>query len=218
MHNITLISTRHDSLGNCNSLELYKIIERIKPEVIFEEMPPTFFDQYYLLKSRANLESEAIKKYTQEYEVAQVPVDLDNLPSEEFFKDHKYMIRRIEALIDINGFTFRNMTDRNKMKVQRFGFYYLNSIECININKEIYNAIKNGLQMINDNRLFQTFKLWNDIIEMRENHMLQNIYSYSKKHSYKRAVFTIGAAHRNSIMEKLSGFQKKEEIKLNWIF
>ena len=41
---------------------------------------------------------------------------------------------------------------------------------------------------------------------MRENYMLQNIYRYSEKHSYERAIFTIGAAHRKSVIEKISEF------------
>ena len=218
MYNITLISTRHDSLGKCNSNELYKIIERINPEVIFEEIPPTFFDEYYLDKSRSNLETDTISKYIQNYKIEHIPVDSDNFPSEEFFKDHKYMIERIEGLADINGFTFRNLVDTNKRNIERFGFNYLNSIDSININKEIYNTIKNGLQKINNDRLFQTFKSWKDINEMRENHMLQNIYSYSQKHSYERAIFTIGAAHRNSIIEKISRFHTNEKANMNWIF
>lgn len=36
--------------------------------------------------------------------------------------------------------------------------------------------------------------------------MLQNIYRYSEKHSYERAIFTIGAAHRKSVIEKISEF------------
>jgi len=38
MYNITLVCTAHKPLGNCNSEELYKIIEKINPEVIFEEI------------------------------------------------------------------------------------------------------------------------------------------------------------------------------------
>jgi len=218
MYNITLISTRHESLGKCNSIELFKIIEHIKPEVIFLEIPPTFFNEYYFDKGLSNLETNAINKYIQNNKVELIPVDSDDLPSEEFFKAYKYMIERIEGLADINGFTFRNLVDNNKINIERFGFNYLNSIESININKEINNAIKNGLQKINEDGLIQAFKSWNDTHEMRDNHMLQNIYSYSKMHSYERAIFTIGVAHRNSIIEKLSGFQKNENVKINWIF
>ena len=48
--------TRHDEVGKCNSNELYKIIESINPELIFEEIPPSYFDEYYMRKTRNNLE------------------------------------------------------------------------------------------------------------------------------------------------------------------
>ena len=38
MYNITLICTAHKEVGKCNSVELYKIIEEFKPEIIFEEL------------------------------------------------------------------------------------------------------------------------------------------------------------------------------------
>lgn len=218
MHDITLVCTRHDELGKCNSNELYQIIELINPEVIFEEIPLTFFGEYYLDKSRANLETDAINQYIQNYKINHIPVDSDNLPSEEFFKDYKYMIGKIEGLTDINGFTFRNLIDTNKIYSERYGFKYLNSIDSININTEIYNAIENGLQKINNDKLFLTFKLWKDINDMRENQMLQNIYLFSQDHNYDRAMFTIGAAHRKSIIDKIFEYQKNEKVKLNWIF
>ncbi len=218
MHNITLVSTRHDTLGRCNSGELYQIIERINPQVIFEEIPPTLFDDYYLKKSRSNLESDTINKYLVNHKTKQIPIDSDNYPSEEFFKDYENLIKRIEGLADINGFTFRKRIDTNKAYTNQYGFQYLNSKNCSIINNEIIEAISNGLQKLNDEKLFQTFKLWNEIHEKRENHMLQNIYNYSKKHSYERALFTIGSAHRNSIIEKISVFNKYETVRLNWIF
>ena len=47
MNNITLICTVHEEKGICNINELYKIIERINPEIIFEEINPSAFDEYY---------------------------------------------------------------------------------------------------------------------------------------------------------------------------
>jgi len=47
MYNITLIGTTHSESGQCNSDELYKILEDINPEVIFDELPSHFFDMYY---------------------------------------------------------------------------------------------------------------------------------------------------------------------------
>lgn len=217
MYNISLVCTRHAEAGKCNSDELYKIFEHINPEVIFEEIPPTFFDKYYLEKSRRNLESDTINRYIENHKIDHIPVDSDDLPSEEFFRDHKYMMKKIEGLIDINGFTYRNLIDINVSYSEKYGFKYLNDIINININDEINRAIENGLQAINNDKFFQTFKIWKDIIDKRENQMLQNIYRYSQEHPYNRAVFTIGASHRKSIIEKISECQKTEKVKLNWI-
>ena len=217
MYNITLVSTRHKSIGKCNSTELYQIIELINPDVIFEELPPSCFEEYYLSKTQSTLESDTINRYIQHHKIDHIPVDLDNVPSDNFFNDYEDMIERIEGLADINGFTFRSLTDINKGYIESYGFKYLNSIDSIRINNEIYNAIENGLQKINNDKLFKTFESWNKINEMRENHMLQNIYRYSEKHSYERAIFTIGAAHRKSVIEKISKFEKNENVNLKWI-
>jgi hypothetical protein len=217
MHNIYLVCTRHEELGKCNSDELYHIMERINPELIFEEMPPTYFDKYYIEKSHKNLESNAINRYILNNKIYQKPVDSENIPSEEFFKSMEKVHKSVEGLIDYNGFTYRNLTDKHRLNTVQYGFNYLNSLECININKGIYEAIENGLQKINNDELIQTFNLWKEINSARENTMLQNIYSYSQRNNYDRAIFFLGAAHRGSIIEKIKEFQKNETVKLNWI-
>ncbi|MCG9880409.1 MAG: hypothetical protein MH472_07410 [Bacteroidia bacterium] len=213
-----LISTRHESLGKCNSDELCHIIEQINPNVIFEEIPPSNFDEYYKHKSRQNLESNAIKRYILNNKIKQIPVDSNNIPSDEFFKSLEKLHKKVEGLIDYNGFNYRKLTDRNQLKTDQFGFKYLNSIECINTNKGIYESIENGLQTIKDEALIQTFNLWKEINSSRENIMLQNIYKYSEAHSYDRAIFLLGAAHRESFIEKTKENNLKCDIKINWIF
>jgi hypothetical protein len=218
MYNITLVSTRHEELGECNSSELYKIIETIDPEVIFEEIPPSFFDKYYVHKSHSNLETDTINKYLETHKIEHNPVDSDNMPSESLFQNHKYILGRIEGLADVNGFNYRTCTDTCSAQVQKHGFKYLNSIYCINCHDEIHDAIEKGLQNLNDDKLFETCELWKEINEKRENEMLENIYNYSKDHSYARAIFTVGSADRKSIMQKIQEYERKEELKLNWSF
>lgn len=65
---------------------------------------------------------------------------------------------------------------------------------------------------------YQTYKLRKDVHDRRENEMLQNIYDYSKEHSYPTAMFTIGAGHRKSMMQKIQKYERKIQIKLHWIF
>lgn len=198
MYNITLISTVHKENGNCNLNELYKIIETINPEIIFEEIPPSEFDSYYKDKNKNNLETNTINKYLESHQVEHIPVDYYNIPA-SFFKDNDYMHRRVEA----NSFEYRKLMDNHSIYVREYGFKYLNSIYCDNLYNELYKTIEYTLQKINDDKLLQTFKTWNDVNEKREYEMIKNIYSYSKEHSFNRGLFLIGAAHRRSIVNKI---------------
>jgi pheromone shutdown protein TraB len=64
--------------------------------------------------------------------------------------------------------------------------------------------------------LLNTYKIFNEVIDKRENAMIQNIYNYSKENQYNRAVFLLGAGHRKSIIKKILQCEKQSEIKLNW--
>ena len=217
MFNITLISTRHDNIGRCNSSELFKEFEIINPDLIFEEMPPSYFEKFYVDKSQSNLESQAIDVYCQKYGINHIPVDSEEIPDDSFFIDYEKMILKIEKLSDRNGFNFRNAMDSHKINTSKYGFKYLNSNYCTKLNDDINEAIINGLQKLNDEMLIKTYKKWNQINDMRENHMLKSIYKYSETNKYERAIFTIGSAHRNSVIDKIAKFEKQEKIKLNWI-
>ncbi|MCL2311331.1 MAG: hypothetical protein FWC41_02410 [Firmicutes bacterium] len=218
MYNITLLCTRHEEAGLCTLIELYRIFEAIKPGVIFEEIPPSYFDEYYVAKTRRNLETDTVNKYLENHNIPHILVDSDNVPSDSFFMDLQNMHERIERLRDINGYNYRTSIDKSNDYARMYGFPYLNSIQCIGVQDEIDDAIEKGLQKLNDEKLFLTHKLWKEVIDKRENEMLQNIYTYSKKHVFENAIFMIGSGHRKSIINKISEYEQKSEIKLNWIF
>jgi hypothetical protein len=46
MPNITFISTIHEEIGKCNAEELYKIIEKLSPGVIFLEAVDETYSDY----------------------------------------------------------------------------------------------------------------------------------------------------------------------------
>ena len=71
---------------------------------------------------------------------------------------------------------------------------------------------------VSKNQLFRIYKLLYEEQEKRENEMLQNIYTDAKEHSYNKAIFTLGAAHRQSIIQKIQKYKGKEKFKLNWTF
>lgn len=59
MFNITLICTVHYEQGKCNPMELCRIIEHIKPDIIFEELSKANFHYFYDEQRPANLETNA---------------------------------------------------------------------------------------------------------------------------------------------------------------
>lgn len=213
---VTLINTRHKNLGQCNSSVLYRLLEQIRPSVIFEEKPPSWFDAYYLQKTRTSLETEAIIPYIASYDAQNILVDSENLPSESFFREHESMYRRIEGLADINGFNYRNALDSSKRLAATYGFNYLNSDRCITYNDRILEAIEGGLKKLDHESFFELQTEWLMINDRRENEMLENIYKYSRTHNYKNGVFLLGSAHRKSIIKKIDNCEDRDDSKLNW--
>jgi hypothetical protein len=212
MYNIILICTVHNEAGACNLNELYTIIETINPEVIFEEIPPCAFDEYYKDKEKANLETNTIIRYLENHKIEHIPVDYNNIPPTSFFKENRYMHERVEA----NSYEYRRILDTDSFNRRQYGFKYLNSIYCVNLNNELYKVIETALQRINNDKFFQTFKLWKDVIEKRDIEMMNNIYNYSKDHRFDRGLFFIGAAHRESIIKKIQQRAVTGDVKLNW--
>ncbi len=215
MHNITLIGTVHSENGKCNSNELYKIIKSISPEVIFEELSNDLFDKFYNVKQIANesLEIKCIKMYLQNHRIKHVPVDIDvslNLSTSEinFMFD---TFKKYDA--------YKTLEHEQHLLTAQKGFAFLNSKKCSELFDKKKITEKNLMGIgINKNILFRIYKLFHEEHYKRENAMLQNIYNYSKENQYSQAVFLIGSAHRNSIIQKITKFETKEKLQLNWTF
>ncbi|TMI63352.1 MAG: hypothetical protein E6H07_11225 [Bacteroidetes bacterium] len=216
MYNITLICTRHEELGKCNSSELYKIIESINPEIIFEEIPPSYFEKYYITKSHKNLESDVINKYLEVYNVKIFPVDIDVRQKLSKYQDEIFFM----FLTFFNYEDYKKLDNEKETLIAQEGFHYLNSDKFLDFLEKKEVMEKNIMESeIEKNRLLDIYKLFHaEQYDSRENAMLQNIYNYSKGNQYNQAVFLIGAEHRKSIMQKIQEYEIKEEFKLNWKF
>ena len=212
MLNIILFCTRHGEAGNCNILELYKIIVELKPEIIFEEIPPSLFEEHYKNIPKDKLESNAIKLYLADHDIKHIPVDLDIIMPQSFWDNHRYMFGKIEK----QNSEFCKLCDYDSQYVRHYGFGYLNSIYSDNNNKDKYNEMKKTLNILNDNKLFEIFESWNSVIEKRENEMIKNIYNYCKENSFEQGIFFVGAAHRESLIKKIKKFAKNEDLKIKW--
>jgi pheromone shutdown protein TraB len=214
MHNIHLVCTYHSELGKCNADELYKIIEEIKPDVIFEELTPNLYDILYIKNMLGELappEVKCIRKYKQQHDIKNIPVDIE--VSSTFYEN----VNRMFAHFGKYDF-FKEIEIEQKKKIEKGGFEYLNSQEYSDLFDKQRTVESKIVDDINNRQLNRTYKTFVEEQDYRENFMLNTIYAYSKENNYNRAVFLIGAGHRRSIIRKIAEYQLKEEVKLNWTY
>lgn len=216
MYNITIISTNHTESGKCNSDKLYKIIKSINPEVIFEELPYSLFnivynDNFPSLPSDAPLELKCVKKYLQNHNTKHFPVDIDTSPNLSL--DEKFIFSTFEK-----NEAYNKLKSEHNASLTQEGLDFLNSDKYLEFFERKISLEKQILESATrNNTLLNTYKVFYDEVDNRENAMLQNIYNYSKENQYNRAVFLLGAGHRKSIIKKTLEREKQSEIKLNWM-
>jgi len=213
MHKITLISTEHDESGKCNPDELYKIIEAIRPEVIFEELANDDFHRYYNEESSFKpLEVQCIKNYLQNHDIKHIPVDIE--PNQYLsFKEWDYMLDTFKKY-DV----YKKLLTEHCALRDKEGFAYFNSKKFSDLFDKVENVKIQLIEFsgLNKNELLRIYKLFHKEHDARENAMLLNIYNYSKENKYKQAVFLLGNAHRKSMIKKIIEYEKISEIKLSW--
>lgn len=226
MSTITLIATGHKEKGLCNSDELFKIIEQINPDVIFEEIPPLKFEAVYAGTRKESLEIKAIKAYLQKYpDTHHYPVDLDI--DETIEKEIKMEVDGVAFICNDYSHEYYILDDQISNGSEKYGFPFLNSDRCSEsifrkkvLEKQILDALKDDINQraMDHETLNLAYKQWIEQIDERENEMLRNIYSYMEQKKYKKALFPVGAAHRKPIQQKISEYELKESFKLNWVF
>lgn len=215
---IKLIGTVHAENGRANLAELLAILERLQPDVIFAEIPPTHLAAYRD-GSHGNLESTAVADYRRRRPVNVVPVDL-NQPSDEFLNDSREMFRKVEK----TSAEYCRLMDQYTLDTRDHGFPYLNSDRCAQAWAAIYDEVRATIKWIGDDRLRQIYELWIETIHRRETGMLDNINGYCVSGARSHGVFLLGAAHRKEMMEKVQaqrgvgapGVSWDFESSLNW--
>ena len=211
MNNITLISTEHRESGHCNSTELLRIVERISPQVIFEENPnDQHYQSYYNNENSFNsLEVQTIKKYKISHNLIHIPVDK---PINEYVS---------LQVLDMLSSKYREYQDYNKLIKEhcflrdQYGFEYLNHNRCKVLVKIMNNFEK---QIIAQNDLHYFYNLFQGELELRENAMLENIYNYCIESEFEQAILFLGFMHRESFEKKILKYNSKEELNLKWTY
>lgn len=213
---IILISTGHSENGLCNSNELYKIIERIKPEVIFEEVSPTKFEGVYKGTRKDSLETSTIKKYLEKYLIEHVPVDMDGDEIDERRIQANY--NKIARTLVLHDRLYKHLVGQQRYLAEHYGFPYLNSKHCNELLANRFLSENQLLPNINQEGVFQMYNEWLNMNDKRENEMIRNIYNYSYQNKYSKALFLVGAAHRKPLIDKISKFEINNNQNLDWVF
>ncbi len=211
MYNITLLSSFHKIHGKCNPDELYKIIEKIQPEIIFEELS---FDGFGIIYSAdyqpQTVEAITIKKYLQNHSIKHFPVDNYPINETDLFSDAQ--------LIWDNSSEYRDIWNQKLLKINQYGYNFLNSNECAEILNKISIIEETVLTKTNNVKLLKEHKAEKTLHDNRENEMLRNLYNYGKQHPFEKAMFICGAEHRQPLRQKIKESEAKENLKLNWTF
>ena len=213
---VTLIATGHNEQGVCNSNELYKIIERIAPEVIFEEVPPNKFAAVYEGTCEDSLETCAIKMYLKKYPILHFPVDMeiDDITKRRFRED----LSKISFIFNDYSSEYNYLSNQLNFLSEQMGFSYLNSDQCRELLERKHFLEDEILQSLNLEQLTEAYKAWLNFIDERRNEMIKNIYNHSTNNKYEKALFLIGAEHRRPLMDKINEFEKNNKLQLNWKF
>jgi hypothetical protein len=213
MYNITIIFSMHLEIGNCNSKELYKIIEKENPEIIFEEFDVNrtegeyYKNGHYKYQKGSTVETIAVMNYLEKNNVVYIPVDTYEIT---YFPTDMY--KKISSVCE----EYDELFQQNILLSSEHGFPYLNCIKCCDLLEKLHSIELDVINKLNDKLLFEDYKAWQLITTNRDNEMLKNIYEYSKNHSYNDAIFIVGAEHRKSILDKINDYNSKETIKINW--
>ncbi len=212
MKRVSLIGTVHEELGLANVSELHALLKRIRPEIIFLEVPPEAFSDHYEVFRRSNLESKAVRQYRASHAVQLVPVDLPT-PPREFFEDCEYMCARVRD----ESPEYRQLMDWDKANVVSYGFAYLNSEHCAthwsNVNSEILGTIKR----IYDSRLLAIYDSWRKTLDLREDHMTDKIRAFCRDNDFDTSAFLVGAAHRQPIIDKSREHTVDAAARVIWV-
>ena len=210
---VSLVCTVHGEKGLANISELRAILERIRPEVIFLELPPESFYEYFLVGSRSDLESISVKQYCEGRQGKLVLVDRPP-PDEAFFRDHQYLSKTIED----RSSEYCRLIDLNSSQVPKHGFAYLNSELCSKLWSDVDKEMLVTIGKIGEPKLVEIYESWIRTNNLREKEWIENIQQYCRENTFEKGVFLAGAAHRQSIIDKASEHSAADATRIQWDF
>ena len=205
---IYLISTVHKEKGNCTSDSLFEILNKIKPDVVFCETSQQMFESFRKGLISSSLEFNSIEKLSRHHSFSFVAIDSFPAPSLIFRKQ----VKDLFDIIDQDE-KFSNAWKKNNENTHLFGFEYLNSDDSIQVFDEMSEREKNVITQLENLKYKNVYKNWLNVLDNRENEMLENINSYVENNEFDNAVFLCGSAHRKAIINKV---KVNKNILIKW--
>ena len=216
MYDITLVCTQHKESRICNSLELHNIIKQISPEIIYEELSYSHFNESYKQERLIRLETNTVKEYLKNYIIKHIPVYTYQLPL-NYYEDLDRMYNELlYTKMTYESHTLRNLLEKQAALIYLNGFCFLNNDENLKHFEEFNFLNETILNSLNYENLLPIHRLEKEMIEKREYQIIKDIYNFNKINSYETALMFIGSGHGKSIFNVINEFERRETIKLNW--
>lgn len=213
MARVLVIGTGHNTLGQCNVDALALLLEKIAPDVIFEEIRPTEFDTRYADPMMHSLEMRAVSRYVQDKVVPQVPVDEYDVPP-----DFRRNADRLFQHVETQSSDYRALLAVEHAEISRYGFAYLNSSEWAALEHDKRAVMTASIAASGDTELQQSLSTWFALVRQREVAMVSNIYAYAKTSPFTQGVFLVGAAHRAGLAEIVADSSDADRHSMEWDF
>lgn len=211
MRTVSLICTFHEERGRVSVSELHAILERIRPDVIFLEVPSDSVQDKFFIEKLNSLESNAVLRYREGHSVELVSVDLST-PDRFFFRNAEEFFNEIEK----SSYEYRRLIDENKKIIMSEGFAYLNGELHCKLQAELDKAILETIEKKSSKWMAEMYAAWRHTMEVRDVEMLANIENYCRNNEFTRAAFLVGAAHRASIIAKSSKQHLSQSTEIKW--
>ena len=211
MPEITLVCSAHRENGLCNAAQLLKLLQRLTPDVLFEETSLAGRDAAW------SLEAKAIARYREYRTLHRVPVDRYVVPA-KLLAALRAETDRVFDCVEQTSEEYLSLKDENDRNVHMYGFQYLNSPAFAAMAARLSEIEETTISRTCDQRLIRGLEEWRRVTQSREHNMVRNIYDYCRENVFRTAVLLVGAAHKPGIIREIARHAGPEARRIAWKF
>ena len=212
MNRVLLVCSVHRETGRATPAELVWLLGRLRPDVIFLEHSPADHAAF-LEGSFATLESVAVRRHRDLHQVELVPVDLPR-PDAEFKRTVDDLFDGVERA----SRRFQHLDTLHRQHTAQGGFAYINSPLCAMLQLEMQREMSLTVDAVGEPSLTDSYSQWVRIHDARELAMLGTVEEYARKTPFGKGILLVGAAHRQTLLEKVLLRRRAGPSSVTWDF